>query len=132
MAKSYDEEDSMVGMVMHMQELLHSTVSDAKHAYDVLNNYDDDTSYNLSLSYLNMSYQSYLEFKRIYHKNSLEHYEIEPFIRDYEDYKHQLNEVITKKDSNTSWLYSAYTRLMNIEKEVNKFMSNWIKANMNN
>lgn len=117
-----------------LQELLHSIYSDVRDSYDVLvrdslneDGHSDDVRYTLSLGYLSMSHQSYLEFKRIYHQNGLEHYDIDPFLKGYEHYKRQLKEVITDKDSNTSWLVSALDQFTKTKKSVDGFLSEFIK-----
>ncbi|PFK04775.1 hypothetical protein COI97_09195 [Bacillus cereus] len=120
----------MIANLTYLQELLNLTFSDVYDSYEVLENYDDDIRYTLSLNYLSMSHKSYLEFKRVYLQNELYHYEIEPLFRDYEHYRVQLKEVITKKDSNTSWLYSAMNKLTETKKNVDDFLSTWIKNYM--
>lgn len=121
--------EEMYTNVTQLQELLHSIYSDVRDSYDVLidSNHEGDVKYSLSLTYLSMSHQSYLEFKRIYHQNGLERYEIDPFLKQYEHYKRQLKEVITDKDSNTSWLVSALDQFTKTKKSVDEFLGNFIK-----
>lgn len=128
------DREEMYANVTQLQELLHSISSDVRHSYDVLvkdssneDGHGDDVRYTLSLGYLSMSHQSYLEFKRIYHQNGLEHYEIDPFLKQYEHYKVQLKEVITAKDSNTSWLVSALDQFTKAKQSVDEFLSEFIK-----
>jgi hypothetical protein len=128
MAMSNKEVEEMLVSVSYMQDLLHSIFSDASDAYVVLSNHDGDTKYILSLNYLSMSYQSYLEMRRVYHNNQLEHYEIDPFFRAYDDFKFQLKQIITEKDNNTSWLLSQYTTLSECKNSVAIFLENWIKS----
>lgn len=97
----------------------------------VLSNYEGDLKYSLSLNYLSMSNQCYLEMKRVYRFNRLNHYEIEPFFRDYEEFKLQLKQVITEeKDDNTSFLSSSYDTFTKSKKSDNEFLSNWIKTSI--
>lgn len=126
------EREEMYTNVTQLQELLNSTYSDVRHSYDVLidSEHKGDTAYTLSLTYLSMSHQSYLEFKRIYHENGLEHYEIDPFLKQYEHYKLQLKEVITEKDSNTSWLVSALDKFTEAKQSVDEFLTEFIKNAM--
>ncbi len=130
MAMSKEEVQEMIVNVGYLQELLNLVFSDVCDSYEVLNNYDEDIRYSLSLNYLNMSHQSYLEFKRVYIQGELGHYEIEPFFRDYEHYRIQLKEVITNKDSNTSWLNSAMDKLTESKNSVDDFLGNSLKTNM--
>lgn len=127
MAINKDELQERYTNLTYLRELLDSIYSDVNDSYAVLNNYDGDMGYSLSLNYLVMSHQSYLEFKRMYHKNALEHYEIDSLFDDYENYKIQLKEVITDKDSNTSWLYSAFNKFTDTKVSVDEFLGNWIK-----
>lgn len=113
--------------VGYFQELLHITFSDVSDSYEVLNNYDGDLKYILSQNYLTMSHQSFLKLKRVHHEYGLHHYEIDSFLSGYEDYKFQLKQVITERDSNTSWLSSTFEKLQETKNQVNEFVSNWIK-----
>ncbi|AXI08152.1 hypothetical protein CV093_03970 [Oceanobacillus sp. 143] len=122
-----DELQERFTNVSYLQELLHSIYSDLHDSYEVITKHDGDLSYSLSLNYLAMSHQSFLEFKRVYHQYGLEHYEIDPLIEDYEHYKLQLKEVITDKDTNTSYVYSAFNKFTDTKKSVDEFLSNWIK-----
>jgi hypothetical protein len=123
------ETEDMVFAVSYMQDLMVKTFSDASDAYEVLSSeHDKAIKYSLSLNYLSMSYQSFLEMRRVYHQYHLEHNEIEVFFSDYEDFKLQLKEVITHKDTNTSWLTSKYNNLVEKKKSVNEFITNFIKS----
>lgn len=113
-------------IVTHLQELSHSVYSDVYDSYEILNKHEDDIRYSLSLGYLTMAHQSILEFQRVYHQFGLEHYEIDLFIKGYEHYKTQLKEVITDKDSNTSWLQSGFDSFTDNKKSVDEFLNNWI------
>lgn len=125
-----DELQERFTNVSYLRDLLHSIYSDVSDSYEVLSKHDGDISYSLSLNYLAMSHQSLLEFKRVYHQYGLEHYEIDPLIDDYEHYKLQLKEVITDKDTNTSWLTSALDKFTVTKKSVDEFLNEWIKNMM--
>jgi hypothetical protein len=79
---------------------------------------------------LHLSQQYYIELKRLIHQKELYHYEIDPFLQSYEDFRFQLTEFVKKKDDNTSWLYGACSRLQEKWSEANEFLSNFIKNNM--
>jgi hypothetical protein len=128
MAMSNKEVEEMLYAVSYMQDLLHSTFSDASDAYEVLSSHEGDTKYILSLNYLSMSHQSYLEMRKVYHTNQLEHYEIDPFFRAYDDFKFQLKQIITDKDTNSSWLMSQYNALTECKNSVDEFLGNWIRS----
>lgn len=128
MTMNTDRLEEMYTNVTRLQELLDSIYSDVRHSYDALDEHKGDIRYSLSLSYLSMSHQSYLEFKRIAYENGLATTEITPFFEGYEHYKHQLKEVITDKDSNTSWLGSALRSFTDAKKNVAEFLSTWIKS----
>lgn len=111
------------------QELMKYSYMDAEESYEVLGNHEDDLKYQLSLGYLNLSFVSYLQLKDMYARNiDLQHYEIEPFFSSYDNYIFELKKVITKKDNNTSWLYSAYSNLKENWIHINKFISESIKS----
>lgn len=122
------EVEEMVFNAGYLKDLLLRTFSDATDAYDVLFNYDDDIKYVLSLNLLSMSYQTFLEMQRVYHQNGLEHYEIDPFFSDYQNFKFQLKQVITQRDTNTSWLTAQYNTLVESKKSIIEFIDNFIKS----
>lgn len=110
------------------QELVRYAYMDAVNSYEVIENHDKAQRYQLSLGFLNLSFASYLELKRIYNDyEDIQHYEYEPFFKAYDHYIFQLKKVITDKDENTSWLYSAYEDLKEKWIYVNDFMSNTVK-----
>src|SRR5690625_3164656 len=130
MRKSKDETIEVMEILSYFSELLDKTYSDLRDSYKVLSNFKDDFSYQLSLSYLNLSYQSYLELRRIYHQHKLQRGEIDPFFEAYDHYKYELKSVITKDDKNTSWLSSAYDEFVGRKEETSKFINDHIE-NMN-
>lgn len=115
--------------VLYLKELMNSSFSDAYDAYEVITKQEGDLKYSIALGYLNLSQQSYLEFKRVVNQYGLERNELEVFIEAFDHYKVQLKEVITDRDTNTSWLYSAIEKFKDARKEVDEFISNTIKAN---
>jgi hypothetical protein len=123
-----NEQDDFKYHVPYFKDMLDYAYSDALNSYDVLMNYDGDLKYQMSLSYFNMSFQSYLEAKRVRHLHELYHYEIEPFFTAYDDFKFQLKQVITEKDNNTSWLYGTYNRLIDSKKNLDEFINNSLKS----
>ena len=119
---------NMYTNVYYLLELLDSIYSDVSDSYEVLNKHEGDISYSLSLNYLAISHQSYIEFKRVYHHYGMEHSEIDVLIGAYEHYKLQLKEVITDKDANTSWLTSALDSFTVTKNSVREFLSNTLDS----
>jgi hypothetical protein len=123
------EAEKMLYDVSYFEELMKIVFSDAIEAYDALMKYENDIKYVIALNYLSMAQQSYVELKRIKHESELHHYEVEIFFTAYEEYKLQLKEVITKRDSNTSWLAGSHERLLESWKSTNEFLVSYIKTN---
>lgn len=121
--------EEMLYKLHHFQQVLRLTYTDASEAYEIIEKKD---GYSIALSYLTMSQQSYLELMRIYWEKSLEHHEIESFFTAYEDFIFQLKSVITDKDKNTSWLYSAHEKLSECWKSTDDFIKEWINGNIRN
>ncbi|MCU7712460.1 hypothetical protein OK414_14670 [Priestia sp. JV24] len=116
------ENEEFLYNVSYLQEKLDDAFSDARASYKVLEKQDSDLRYQLSLTYMNMSFQSYIEAKRIYKEAHLEHHEFEGFFEAYKNYKFELKQVIIEKDQNTSWLYSRYETLSKEKKELDLFI----------
>lgn len=125
------EAEKMLYDVSYFQELMKTAFSDAYEAYEALENYDGDIKYVIALNYLNLSFQSYVELKRVIHESELHHYEIESFFTAYEEYKFQFKKVITQKDKNTSWLIGTHDRLFESWKSTNEFLVGYIRTNSN-
>ena len=87
---SVKESEDLLYNASYLQEKIHSAYVDAIEAYDVLEKHDTEVRYQLSLDYLSMSFQSYLEAKRVYFEAKMEHYDIDPFFQAYDHYKFQL------------------------------------------
>lgn len=71
MTKSTDRLEEMYTNVTYLRELLSSISSDVRHSYDSLDEHKGDIRYSLSLTYLSMSHQTFLEFKRVAYENGL-------------------------------------------------------------
>jgi hypothetical protein len=115
--------------VSYFQELMHMAYSDAIEAYDSLEKYEGDNKYIIALNFLNMANQNYLEVKRVNHEYELDHNEINPFFEAFDHYKFQFKQVISEKDKNTSWLFSAKEDLIARWKEADEFIKQSIKNN---
>jgi len=122
------EHEDLSNVASYFQVLLTHTVSDARDAYDILVEGNDDSKYQLSLTYLNLSFQSYLEAKRVYYSEKLQHYELEPFFVSYNHFKSQLKQVVNEKDSNITWLSAAHEELLASKKHLDEFITNYIKS----
>lgn len=109
--------------VNYVHKFLQQSYSGATAAYDTLSNYKGDTKYHLSLSFLSIADQSFIEAKRFYHAHEdIERVEIEEFFKKYEDFKFEITETISKKDSNTSWLGTRYDFLKDSMIELNQLI----------
>jgi hypothetical protein len=124
-----NEVKKMLKDVSYFHDLMRATFKDAVEAYEALNNYDGDLKYVIASNYLVMAQQSYTELNRVKHESELGHYEVEPFFTAYEEYKFQLKEVITAKDSNTSWLSERYENLFEKWRTTDEFILGYIKTN---
>jgi hypothetical protein len=114
----------------HFYDLIVRTYSDVCDSFEVLENYKGDIKYILSLEYLKMSHDLFLELRRFYQEKELFHREIEPFFSAYDDYKYQLKEFITEKDTNITWVHSAINKLADTKEEVEKFIGDYIESNI--
>lgn len=112
-----------------LQELMRYSFMHAEEAYEALAEHEGDTKYQISLGYLNLSFASFLEMRRLYHRDEyLQRGEIESYFKAYDHYIFQLKEVITQRDKNTSWLFSSYESLKEYWIWLNKFIDDTIKA----
>ncbi|MFS0724154.1 hypothetical protein [Paenibacillus sp. 1P07SE] len=93
--------------------LIDSACRDGADAYEVLHKHPSPHNYRLSLGYLTMSHASYTEAWKFYilHED-IQHYEIDPVFKAYEDFKQQLKRVITGNDRPTVALVEAYEALL--------------------
>lgn len=131
MNEQFKNHDDRKFDVFYIRELLQTAYSDARDAYGAISNYEDDMKYHISLNYLNLSFQSYLAAKTFYYSHEeIQHFEFDDFFNRYEHFKDQLKQVITKKDQNTSWLYSAYEDLKQSMTELNQFIDNAFKSTL--
>jgi len=126
------ETENFLYDLTYFQEVMHMVYSDAYEAYDALEQHDGENNYIISLGYLNMANQSFVELNRFKNEKALETYEISPFFNAYLEYKHELKEVITNKDTNTSWLYTKHQNLINSWKNADEFIKNYLKTTTNN
>lgn len=115
-------------IVTRLQELLDSIYSDVRHSYDVFtkDTHTGDSRYSLSLTYLSMSYQSYLEFERLAYEHGLVNMDIDPVLTKYKHYRHQLKKAITNKDSDASY-NSAFNKFTDAKEYVSEFFSSHIR-----
>lgn len=127
------DKDDILNDAYYLQETMREAKSYAEDAYEVLgnDNFNGEEQYVLSLQFLTLSQQYYIDFKRLLHAKELYHVELDSFINAYEDFRFQLRKFIKDKDNNTSWLYTARNRLSEKWSEANEFLSNFIKNNMN-
>lgn len=101
-------------------------------SYECLEKYDGDNQYFIAANYLGMAHNAYLSLLIFIEKNALEGSEVNEFISAFNEYKIQLDEVIVKKDKNTSWLYSANNNLIKSYKRFNDVISSFVKESMKN
>lgn len=116
------EQEDFLYKVEYFKEMIDHSYRYAIEAYEVIEKYDGDIKYQMSLSYFVMSNQNYIEARRIYIENKMEYYEVDAYMKAYEHYLFQLKEVISNKDTNTSWLYSAKSGLEGSKKDLNEFI----------
>ncbi|MHA2890618.1 hypothetical protein [Bacillus cereus] len=106
--------------VFELQSLIQKTYSDIKTACDVVIYQKTNSKYLISLGFLNKSYTTYIEGKRFYRENEgLESVEFDNFFKAYDNVEHELKEVISKEDNNTSWLNSRIGQIQQEIKNVN-------------
>ena len=99
--------------------------SDACEAYSALEKHDEDSKYIIALGYLTMSQQSHIELIKAHCDIGLDHREIDKYMTAYEAYTFQLKQVITDKDTNTSWLSSTHDSLIDAWKSTDAFIEKW-------
>lgn len=124
------EREDFIYSLYFLQDMVEETYQDAIEAYEVLKNYEDTTRHSLSLSYLMMANQSYIQSRKLCHEKKLEHYNIDGFLEAFRHYKNELKSVITKKDNNLSWLYSSESQLKENYIIASDFIKNQIKVQM--
>mgnify|MGYP001327276682 CR=1 FL=1 len=127
------EKNEILNDALYLQDAMEKAKIFAEDAYEVLGNgnFDGEEQYILSLQFLQLSQQYYIEFKRLLHDKGLDHYELNPFIIEYDDFVFQLRNFVKDKDNNTSWLYTACNKLREKWSEANEFLTNFIKNNTN-
>lgn len=113
-----------------LQELYEDIYHNSDWAYDVLESYDGDNQYLAALNYLTMAHSSYLQAKLYISNNDLHHTELEEFLSEFKNFKFEFDQVITKKDSNTSWLFSRKQELDKGYKYVMDYTKNFIQIKM--
>ncbi len=115
-----------------LKELMEETISPVMASYDVLieGRYTEETSYQLSLGFLSIANQSYLQAKVLCNEKGLERSEIYPFFDSFKNYKFELKEYIAKKDDNSSWLSSRQDQFIKDCNSSIKFISDIIKMNL--
>ncbi|MGC8229004.1 hypothetical protein ACP2W0_08375 [Pseudobacillus badius] len=111
--------------VRYVHNLMQQAYLGATAAIDTLSSYEDDKKYHMSLAFLTLAEQSYLEAKRFYqtHEN-IERIEFDELFRKYEEYKFELMKTISDKDKNTSWLHSRYETLKDSIAGLNQLVDN--------
>ncbi|MGN7360038.1 hypothetical protein ACTHPF_27035 [Paenibacillus sp. SAF-054] len=125
------ETERRIATLYHFQETMSLSYTDSLKAFKVLEKYDEDnTMYGISLSFLIMAQQSYLELKRIYWEKDVVHPEIDGYFTAFDHYAFQLKQVIVDKDENLSWLVSARDKLVESWKSCDEFLKNWINNNI--
>lgn len=87
-------------------------MDDIESSYEVLKEQRSDLDYQLSLSYMSMSWQSYLEARKLYVDPRLDTVEVERFFNSYNIYKSTLKRFINRKEQNNEWLVAAYKQLI--------------------
>lgn len=104
-------------------ELINQACHDASDAYETLHKHPSPHNYRLSLSYLSMSYTSYIQAWQYYAQHEdIQHYEIDPVFKSYETFKRQLKQVITNNDRPGEPLNTAYEALKQAHREANEFI----------
>jgi len=104
---------------------MQQTYTDVNDSYESLENYDGDMRYQLAISFLGMSYQGYLFAKQFYYGNEdIQRGEFDDYFEAYENFKFEMNKVISEKDKNTSWLFSRLEQFNASLVEVNKLIDN--------
>lgn len=99
-------------MVLRFQSHVDNAIDDIRSSYEVLKEQESDLRYQLSLSYLSMSWQSYLEARKLYIDPTLDVAEAERFFNSYNIYKSTLKRFINRKEQNNEWLDAAYKQLI--------------------
>ena len=114
-----------------LQELYEDIYSNSCNAYDVLENYDDsDARYLLVANYLSMAHISYTQALSYIAANDLHHNDLEEISPSFKKFKFEFDQVIIKKDNNTSWLYSRHNDLQKAYKYVMDYTKNIIQMQM--
>ncbi|GEM_PF-3024165 len=108
-----------------LQELYQEIYLNSDYAFDVLEKYEDDNKYLIATNYLSMAYNSYLQAIIYISNNNMQRNDLEEFLSDFKKFKSEFDQVIVKKDKNTSWLFSTknsldegYKYVMNYTKDV--------------
>lgn len=108
---------------LELHQLIQKTYSDISTACDIVIYQDNNSKYLVSLGFLNKSYMTYLEAKRFHSENEdIQSIEFENFFEAYNNLEHELKEVISKEDKNTSWLHSRIGQFQQEIKSVNNLM----------
>lgn len=112
-----------------LKELMEETLTPSIAAYDVLidSEYEGDSAYQLSLGFLSIANQSYIEAKNIYNEKELEAIEIDPFFKTFKDYKFELTQYISERDNNPSWLSTRKDQFIDGCNGVIEFIVNHLK-----
>lgn len=113
-----------------LKDLMNDTFRNSDIAYENLNIFKDDISYLMASNYLNMAHNSYLSFILFYQEHKLERSELDNWLKAYRHFKFQFDEVISKKDKNTSWLFSAHSQFEASHVEVIRFLDETMNAQM--
>ncbi len=111
--------------VFYLQGLIQQAYTDVNDSYESLETYDGDKKYQLAVSFLGMSYQGYLFAKQFYYGNKdIQRGEFDNYFGAYENFKFEMNKVISERGTNTSWLFSRLEQFNASMVEVNKLIDN--------
>ncbi len=92
----------------YIHELIDSMEDAVISSYKVLSNgvYDDNIKYQLALSFLNLAETNYVNYLYNIREIRAERDETYTFETSYNEFKHELNGYVLKKDTNPTWLSS--------------------------
>ncbi|OMC86916.1 hypothetical protein BK128_09630 [Viridibacillus sp. FSL H7-0596] len=105
-------------------ELMKEVYIEVCNVEDSFNNHEGIEKYLITMQYMNFANQNFIKAKQIYREYELDNPIFEALIENFSQLKIQLDEVISKKDSNLSWLYSSLDTFRTNFSEANEFMTN--------
>lgn len=125
-----DNTQDYVYKISLVKDLISDAYRNSDVAYESLNKFSGDASYLMASNYLIMAHNSYTTFIRFYQENNLQCIELDNWLTAYRHFKFQFDEVISNKDNNTSWLFSAHAQFEASHGEVFRFLTDTIQAHM--